>query len=297
MSVSTLSNEFLELKVDSAGAQMTGIRSCFGNDFLWEGNPEYWKEQAPNLFPYVGRLTEGAYFLNGKKYFMNIHGFAKASEFEVKKEGETLVFHLSDNEKTRERYPFAFDFYVKYRLNGWDIEVTYEVLNRGSGVMPFGLGGHPGFRVPLAEGTEFTDYYLEFGQVCHPDRVMYSPECYPIGRDEPYPLKEGKILELRHDLFDNDAIVLKHMADKVTLKSDKTPRSVSVHYPRMHFLGLWHTVKTEAPFLCIEPWVSLSSRQGMIENLSCQSDLIRLWPGETYVNKWVIGIHDEEEKI
>ena len=83
MSISVLSNEFLELKADSAGAQMSGIRSCYGNDFLWEGNPRYWKEQAPNLFPYVGRLTESSYVLDGKKYSMNIHGFAKASEFEV----------------------------------------------------------------------------------------------------------------------------------------------------------------------------------------------------------------------
>ena len=65
------------------------------------------------------------------------------------------------------------------------MEVTYEVVNRSSGIMPFGLGAHPGFRVPLAEGTEFTDYYLEFAQTCHPDRVIYSTECYPVGRDEP----------------------------------------------------------------------------------------------------------------
>ena len=294
MSISVLSNEFLELKADSAGAQMAGIRSCYGNDFLWEGNPRYWKEQAPNLFPYVGRLTESSYVLDGKKYSMNIHGFAKASEFEVKEEAGELIYHLSENEETKARYPFDFDFFVKYRLDGWSVEVTYEVVNRSSGIMPFGLGAHPGFRVPLAEGTEFTDYYLEFARTCHPDRVIYSPECFPVGRDESYPLKDGRILELRHDLFDNDAIVLKHMADQVTLKSDKTPRSVTVSYPQMHFLGLWHTVRTDAPFLCIEPWVSLSSRHGMIEDLACQSDLIRLWPGETYRNRWVITIHDEK---
>lgn len=294
--VTTLANQFLELKVDSLGAQMTGIRSCYGNEFLWEGDPKYWGEQAPNLFPYIGRLTENSYFLDGRKYAMKIHGFAKSSEFEQKPDPAALVYHLESSEETRKQYPFDFEFHVSYCLKDWTIEVVYEVINRSSRVMPFGLGGHPGFRVPLAKGTEFSDYYLEFQEPCHPDRVLYSPECYPVGRDEPFPLKEGKLLELRHELFDNDAIVLKHMADKVTLKSDKTPRSVSVSYPQMHFLGLWHTTKSDAPFLCIEPWTSLSSRHGMVENLACQSDLIRLWPGQSYVNRWSIEIHDEEEE-
>lgn len=293
MSIAVLSNEFLELKVNSLGAEMNGIRSCYGTDFLWNGDEKYWKQHAPNLFPYVGRLTEGTYTLNGKTYSMIIHGFAKVSEFEPKEEKDALVFHLSDSEETRQSYPFAFDFDVTYRLKGWNIEITYEVTNRGDEVMPFGLGGHPAFRVPLAEGTGFDDYYLEFSRECHPDQVIYSPECHPVGKEVPFPLKDGKILELHHDMFDNDAIVLKHMADTVTLKSDKTPRSVTVRYPQMHYLGFWHTVRTDAPFVCIEPWVSLASRQGMVENLDCQSDLIRLWPGEHYSNRWTIGIHDE----
>ena len=106
-------------------------------------------------------------------------------------------------------------------------------------------------------------------------------------------LEEGRILRLKHELFDDDAVVLKNMASEVTLKSHKTKSTVTVSYPNMPYLGLWHMPKTDAPYLCIEPWTSLSARKGVVEDLSCQSDLIRLAPGDEYKNKWRICIHDE----
>ena len=42
-------------------------------------------------------------------------------------------------------------------LDGDALHVTYRVENRGEGPMAFGLGGHPGFNVPLAPGLAF-DY-------------------------------------------------------------------------------------------------------------------------------------------
>ena len=41
----------------------------------------------------------------------------------------------------------------------------------------------------------------------------------------------AELLRMSHDLFDDDAIVLAHMADVVALKSDKGSRQVRVAYP------------------------------------------------------------------
>jgi galactose mutarotase-like enzyme len=76
----------------------------------------------------------------------------------------------------------------------------------------------------------------------------------------------------------------------VTLKSDKGKRKVTVSYPELPYLGLWHAPGVEAPYLCIEPWASLPSRQDIIEEFRYKSDLIRLSPGREYVNKWGITI-------
>jgi galactose mutarotase-like enzyme len=290
----SIGNECLTLKVDSLGAQMTELSSCCENQFLWDGDPAYWNGRAPCLFPYVGRLTDNTYMLHGKKYSMGIHGFAWTSEFAVDEQREDFIrYRLSGNSDTGKQYPFDFDFYIQYKLEGWALEVTYAVKNHSMQMMPFGLGGHPGFRVPFSEGTKFSDYYLEFSDFCVPDRVIYSEDCYPIGKEKRLELEEGRILRLKHELFDDDAVVLKNMASEVTLKSHKTKSTVTVSYPNMPYLGLWHMPKTDAPYLCIEPWTSLSARKGVVEDLSCQSDLIRLAPGDEYKNKWRICIHDE----
>lgn len=144
--------------------------------------------------------------------------------------------------------------------------------------------------VPLEEGLEFADYYLEFGGEARPERVGHTPACFLSGRDAEFPLEDGRKLRLSHDLFDNDAIVLRNMADEVTLKSDKGTRQVKVSYPDMSYLGIWHAPKTDAPYVCIEPWTSLPSRQDVVEEFKYKSDLVRLLSSEQYVNTWEIAI-------
>lgn len=292
--LNTIGNECLTLLVDSMGAQMLELNSCYGNQFLWDGNPQYWSGRSFHLFPYVGRLNGNGFLLNGKRYPMDIHGFAWLTEFQVDAQTEKMIrYQFAGNEETKRQYPFDFEFYIQYELSGWELQITYEVVNCSSGIMPFGLGGHPGFKLPFDEESEFSDYYLEFSQVCKPNRIIYSEDCYPIGKEQVLELEQGRILHLRHDMFDEDAIVLKNMAPAVTLKSRKSRKSLTVSYPHMPYLGLWHMPKTDAPYLCIEPWISLSSRKGIVEELLCQSDLIRLEPGEKYINKWRVSIYDE----
>ena len=48
--------------------------------------------------------------------------------------------------------------------------------------------------------------------------------------------------------------------------------------------------KTQAPYLCIEPWTGIPARQDVVEDLGCKSDLIPLLPGECYVNRWEITV-------
>ena len=173
---------------------------------------------------------------------------------------------------------------------GSQVQISYGVKNRSRQVMPFGIGGHPGFRVPLDDGEDFTDYVVEFAGGCQPDRIGFTPQVYLSGQDEAYSLEDGKYLSLRHDLFDQDAIILKNMSREVTLRSRVSSHGVTVSYPEMSYLGLWHWPKTDAPYLCIEPWTSLPARQDVVEDFGCKSDLIHLLPGKTYTNIWSITI-------
>ncbi len=287
----TIKNADLTVRLSTMGAEIRSLRDVDATEYIWSGDPAYWTGQAPNLFPYVGRLTDKKYILNGKTFTMGIHGFAAHREFAVEEQEESAVtFLLEDDAVTRAMYPFHFALRIRYRLSGKWLGVKFIVQNRDTEMMYFGLGGHPGFMVPLENRLRFEDYAVEFGEVGAPVRVSFSEAGFCTGADAPLALQNGVSLPLSHDLFDDDAIVLYDMAKSVTLKSARGKKAVRVEYPDMRYLGLWHMPKTDAPYLCIEPWASLPSRQGVIEDISKQENLIQLPKNETYENAWAIEI-------
>ena len=287
----TIKNKFLSVTVAAKGAELQSIRDASGTEYLWQGDPAYWSGRALNLFPYVARLSDGKYLLDGNQYEMGIHGFAPYSVFSlVKQEPERMVWELTDNTEVYQQYPRHFAFRIMYNLHANCLDVTFEVENKDDRVMYFGLGGHPGFNVPLVPGVSFDEYRLRFHEKCRPRRVGFTKNKLRSGNDVPFVLKDGNILPLRHALFDEDAIVLKEMARKITLETDKDAHSVTVTYPDMPYLGIWHCPHSDAPYVCIEPWCSLPSCDGEIATFEKQTDLLRVEPGECYKNHWSIQI-------
>lgn len=286
-----IQNDYLKVTIDEKGATLWSIQDNSGHEYLWQGDPRYWRNRAPNLFPYIGRMTGGKYILNGKTYEMNIHGFARDMVFEAEQISEQhIAFSIHDTEETYCQYPYKFDFSVIYRLEGTKIIMSYDVKNKDDKQMYFGVGGHPGFYVPMDEDTKFEDWYLEFETKQDVKRVEMSENVLVTERLLDFPLEAGVKLPLEHNLFDNDAIVLTNVSPCVSLKSDKSHRAVRVEYPHMPYVGFWHMPKTDAPYICIEPWSSLPSREGIVEDLATQPSLISLDGGCEYTNQWSIEI-------
>jgi len=284
-----LYNRKLTVIIDSLGGEIKGMLSADGTEYLWNGNPKYWDGQSPNLFPFVGRLTGGHYTFEGREYRMDIHGFLKSQQMTCRESSTSrLVLSLTDNSKTREEYPFAFDFTIIYELHEDKLSICFQVENTDDKRMYFGLGGHPGFHVPLDKTQSFEDYYLEFDSAEDVKAVVLTKECFVTRQRIPFLPQDGKILWLKHSLFDNDAIVLTGMSPAVTLKSNTSSRSIRVEYPAMPYLGLWHMPKTDAPYLCIEPWLSLPSEADTVTAFEDKEDLVCLQPGKTYRNTWSI---------
>jgi len=279
-----IENKQLRVSFVSRGGELTSILSADGTEYLWQPDKRYWTDQAPNIFPYVARLTDGTYLLDGKKWRLPIHGFVPTAELEPEQiDTERCAFVLHSSAETKEQYPFDFIYRIVYSLSQNTLTITYQVENLSDRTCYFGLGGHPGFRVPIDKRFEFSDYYLEFIEPCSPERIGFSDDCF-VTQDttKPFALEGGTILRLRHDLFDDDAIVLKNAASGVYLRSGPDGRAVRVDYPGFPYLGIWHMPKTDAPYVCIEPWASLPSRKGIVENLATQPGLIHLNRGERY---------------
>ena len=286
-----LKNEKLTIIIEDLGAQLRSIKSADGTEYLWQGDDQIWADQAPNLFPHIARLTTGRYTLEGKTYEMKSHGFAKDTVMEAEQENDThITFRIQDTEITLAQYPYHFTFGVDYRLEGGKLKITYIVENKDEKTMFFGVGGHPGFNVPLESGLAFEDYYLEFDCVKNALLVGMSEDCYVQGENLPFALEDGKKLPLRHSCFDHDAIILTEMCRAVTLKSDKNDRAVKLTYPEMGYLGIWHRPFTEAPYVCIEPWTSLPARKDVVEDFSTQPTMLSLPAGERYENEYCIEI-------
>ena len=125
--LATIGNECISLCVDTVGAEMMELVGCGGMQYLWYGDPAYWRNRAINLFPYVGRLQDNRYCYGGKPYSMNIHGFAHSSDFEIaEKTRDHIKLQLQENAATLAVYPFSFVFCVEYRLEGNTVLIDYS---------------------------------------------------------------------------------------------------------------------------------------------------------------------------
>ncbi len=287
----TIRNEFLTVQISAHGAELQSIKDAGGHEYLWQGDPAYWTSHAPNIFPYVARLTEGKYILDGKEYGFGNHGLVRYEDLAAEEISPAAVsFCLEATEETKKKYPFDFRYLIRYEVSGTRLLIRTEVENRGTERMYFAVGGHPGFNVPMEDGLSFEDYYLEFDTPAHPYRIFLADSGAVTPAQEVYHMDADCRIPLQHDLFDHDAIVLHHAAKKVTVRSDRGNRSVTVSYPDFRYIGFWHKPKTDAPYVCIEPWTSLPSREGIVENLALQADLLHLDAGEKWTTEWSVEI-------
>ncbi len=288
----TIENSKIKVTITDMGAEMTSlILKKTGTEYLWQADPEYWTGHAYNLFPICGRLWEGKYTYQGKTYEMNLHGFARKTEYTmVDQKDDAITFRLTDSDVTYAQYPFHFELLLTYSLDGASVKTTFKVTNNDEKELIFAIGGHPGFNVPLAEGETFEDYTMSFSEKCEPRQLCMSETCYYLADTKPFKVRCGKSFKLSHDLFDNDAVFLTDIAPEVTLKSGISKHFVKVSYPGMKYVGFWHKPRTEAPYVCIEPWISIPADDGKIDDLETKRDMLRLASGGVYEQSFDIEI-------
>ncbi len=257
----TLKNERFTAKVDSLGAQLVSLRDQDGFEYLWTGDERYWKGQAPVLFPMVGALRDGRALIGGKSCEMGQHGFARRREFSLETQSaESVSLTLRDDEETRAMYPFSFRFTVTYTLRKDGIETAFLVENTGSAALPFAVGGHPGFNLPVGEDAAFEDYTICFekeeDQKC-PAIVMGKGLIDPSACA--FELK-GREIPLAHRLFYNDALVFENLnSRRVQIVNKKSGHGVEMEFSQFPMFGIW-SAKNDGPYVCLEPWTGCATR-------------------------------------
>ncbi|MHC5083928.1 MAG: aldose 1-epimerase family protein, partial [Planctomycetota bacterium] len=250
--IHTIQNQQITVGVKSLGAELCRLRAASGCEYLWQADPGVWAKHSPLLFPVVGRMhNDGHYQLDGVKYVMPKHGFARDSEFAlVESDDASLTFELTDSDTTRACWPFSFRLRVRYALEAAAVRIGFEVVNTDKRAMYFSLGAHPALACPLQEGLEFDDYYLQFETAETADR--WCLENGLLGRRDEKFLDTTDRLDISEALFADDALVFQNLkSNTLTLKTDKGDRSTRVEFDGWPDMGIW---SAGAGFVCIEPW-------------------------------------------
>lgn len=262
MEISIQNNELTAL-FKSKGAELFSLKSNDSQrEYMWEGNPEFWGKHAPVLFPIVGTLKGNEYRYNNQSYSLPRHGFARDMEFEVfEKTVDSVVFSLKSSQETKANYPFDFELQICYSLVGNRLNIEYKVINQGNDSMPFSIGGHPAFSLP----KNFTSYALEFEE-------LETLESFTLENDllsnatVNIPLNE-RVLPLAYSLFDKDALIFKKLnSKKISILEENKPM-LHFYFEDFKNFGIW--TKSNAPFICLEPWLGysdLTTSDRIIEN-------------------------------
>lgn len=252
-----LKNELLEVSTKTEGAELTSIK-LNGHEYLWSGDKKYWGRQSPILFPIVGRLKNDKTIIEGKEFSMGRHGFARNMEFdEVCSSKDKVVYVLKSNEETLKSYPYHFELYISYELIGNRVKVTYEVNNIDDKTIFFSIGGHPAFCCPMNEGESFNDYYVEFSENETQYFISQTDGCIEF-TDKKILDNERRIDLSKEKLKAVDTYIFhKLKSEVVSVKSDKSTRSVAVHATDFPFYGIW-TQDSDAEFICLEPWYGIT---------------------------------------
>jgi galactose mutarotase-like enzyme len=290
----SLKNDELKILVQNTGAELCEISSVKHNtQFMWDANPKVWGSFAPNLFPIIGGLKNSCYFYNGKRYTLPKHGLIRNSNAITltKKTHNSLSFSFKHNETLLKQYPFKFEFELKFTLIDNTIEVSHTITNVDTSTMYFSVGGHPAFKCPVFNNESYNDYSLEFEvnenahtHLLNTENGLVSNKTKPI-------LKNTKLLQLHHNLFNDDALIFKNLKSrKVTLKSKQNGDVVTVSYPDFNYLGIW--AKPNGNFVCIEPWLGIADAEDTNQVLEQKEAILTLPPNKTFNAIYTIEINN-----
>jgi len=241
----SISSKNYKLILSSLGAELVGLY-WKGQDHNWIWNGESWKRHAPVLFPIVGRLGNDRYTVDGKAYELSQHGFARDTEFSViESDSKSLTFKMSSSEQTLVKYPYQFEFFVRYEVSDEEMLVSFRVQSVEK--IFFSCGWHPAFSFPNQEAL-LGDMQVEV-QASKISYHLLSAE----GLIKPLPIEKVTPLVIQDSTFQKDALIFKDgLGDRVELSSKKANTKISMHTGGASQFGLWS--KNPAEFVCLEPW-------------------------------------------
>ncbi|MGL5820200.1 MAG: aldose 1-epimerase family protein [Sarcina sp.] len=292
----TLKNEILTITAHEHGGELHSITGNSDNtEYLWNGNPEYWKYHAPILFPIVGKVNNGSYKIDGKTFELPQHGLARVSDFKlVDKTNDSLSFELVYSENTLKVYPYKFSLIIKYTLIDNNVKTEYMVKNLDNKNINFSIGAHPAYMCPILPNETINDYFFEFEKNETCSLMVLNTQNGLFTHEQRAFLKNQSSINLSKELFKDDALVFDCStlnSKYLNLKSKKNSKFISFNFEGFSHLGLWAPAQG-APFVCIEPWFGHADFEDFTDEFKNKPNIIELKPNEIFSCSYTVSIHE-----
>jgi len=292
MSSVSIQNNDLKVGLNKKGAEFCSLFSKTNNkEYLWQADPKYWGRHSCILFPYIGKIWNEQLRIDDKVYEAKQHGFLRDMMFDTTLiTNEKVIFSFSSNVETFKIFPFEFRVNMIYELVGNKLQVIYEVENNGSKSLPFSIGGHPGFIIPLNESESRSDYSLVFQKEEKIPSLTLNKEGFIDGGNRDI-FAGSNTISIANDLFDNDALIFKGLqSNYLDLVNKNNERIWTFHYEGFSHLGIWSKNRS-SPFICIEPWAGLADKVNAKWDFRDKEGVIQLAKGERFSCSHSIEIH------
>lgn len=287
----TIFNDQLSVTISLKGAELKSIQKD-QVEYLHDGNPKYWGRTAPYLFPNIGVILDGKTKFGDEYYPLTKHGFIRDQVFTLKEQKDNFIsLTFKATTDTLKLYPFDFVFEVSYELKKDTLHSQIQITNLSGQVMPFNLGLHPAFKVPLFEDEKFEDYQIIFSQM----QSFKVPSVLGNGTIDPTKIAREytklKVLPLKYEDYENDALIFDNIKGKaVYLFNNQTKKGVKFSFKDFKTLGIWTPNHINSPFICIEPWLGWADEPNSNHDFNEKKDLIKLDPNKSFVTTYKIQI-------
>ncbi|MEX2111763.1 MAG: aldose 1-epimerase [Pirellulales bacterium] len=168
-----------------------------------EGKPSH--SGIPILFPFTGRISGTEFEFEGKRFPLSagdgrgnaIHGFALNRPWRlVEQASDRLVGALQasvDDPAILNHWPADFRITAAYQVSGSTLACDFTVENPDSKPLPFALGTHPYFRLPLGGAsaadcrvTVPVEYGWELESLLPTGRTTSPPVVGELSRGMPF---------------------------------------------------------------------------------------------------------------
>ncbi len=291
----TVSDNKLSVSANTNGATLTSVKRLRDKrEFLWQGSEDSWTEQDVVIFPFVARQKDGWYSIDGKRYDMPLHGVCRHADFTEQRvsDSETVLINRY-NESTLEKYPFRYEYSVRFKVEGGALEVTHTAKNVDDKLMYFMMGAHPAFNVCATEKDGKIDTganYIDFLKPISPNYLTLEEKGHFITGTAPFgtitKLSAGKDVMVKYK-----TVMLTDVGtDKLALRL-ADGESVYFDFGEVDVLAFW-SMEESGAYICIEPWHGAPDRLDPVRELKDKAFVHTLEPGKTFTYRYKVSFND-----